>query len=161
MEPRLSGLRRRTLGLSKADVLGKEKADVAAKEALPPPSPHIMQWQLWRAHAEKLRLFWGAFGPTLARRGRRARPPKEAREVEPPLFGPEAPKEIGEHPRVVVETDPVTFDDRGCRNLPGHGAAPAAPIRNRAAPAAPIRNYPGGVARPPSCTSGPKGFVEG
>ena len=61
------------------DVLGNERADAAAKVALPAPSPHIAQWQAWRAHAEKFRLFWGTSGHT-------------------PLYGPEAAREIGEHP---------------------------------------------------------------
>ena len=60
------------LGLNE-DFLGNERADVAAKAALPAQSPHNMQWQMWRPHAEKFRLFWGTFGPTLARRDRQER----------------------------------------------------------------------------------------
>ena len=58
-------------------------------------SPHIMRWKTWRDQAEKFRLFWGAFGPTLARRVRQEMVPQQPREEEPLEFGPEAPKEIG------------------------------------------------------------------
>ena len=64
-------------------------------------------------------------------------------------FGPEAPKEIGEHARVVVGNDPPHIKcllcglraahanghprwayliNRGCRNPPAGGEAPAAPF---------------------------------
>ena len=125
-----SEAQRRTLGLTEADVMGNGRADVAAKAALPPPSPHMLQWQRWRDHARKFRLFWGAFGPTLARRARQEQHPQLPREVGPPEFGPAAPVEIGDHARVVVGTDPpliqclqcgirvahANLRNRGCRN---------------------------------------------
>ena len=102
-----SDAHRRSLGTSDADFLGNERANVAAKEALPPPSPHIANGTMWREHAEKFRLLWGTFGPpTLARRVRQEKIPQQPREKAPPVFGPEAPKEIGAHPRLVVGTDP-------------------------------------------------------
>ena len=46
----------------------------------------------------------GSFCPQLGRRARQEPVPNEPREEEPPAFGPEAPKAVGEHPRVVVGT---------------------------------------------------------
>ena len=53
---------------------------------LPPPSPHMLRWQLWRARAEKFRLFWGTFGPTLARREREERIPQQPGRWSPGLW---------------------------------------------------------------------------
>ena len=99
----------------------------------------------------------GCFGPTLAQRERQARIPQQPGRWSPRSLGQR------EHPRVVVGTDPPHIrclqcglravhanghprwaylrNRGGCRNPPGKGAAPAAPIRNYAggaAPAAPI-----------------------
>ena len=87
-----SEAQRRNLGLADDDVVGNDRTAVAAKEALPPPSPHLMRWQRWRDHAEKLRLFWGAFGPTLAKHIRQERPPQQPREVDPPVFRARSPQ---------------------------------------------------------------------
>ena len=57
---------------------------------------------MWRQGAEKFRVFWGAFAPSLARRVRQERVPQQFREEESRVFGPEAPRETGEHFRVLV-----------------------------------------------------------
>ena len=50
-------------------------------------------------------FFGGVFGPTLAKRIRQEPVQQQPQEEEPTVFGPEAPKAIGEDPRVVVDTD--------------------------------------------------------
>ena len=49
---------------------------------------------------------WAAFAATLASKVRQEPVQDQAWEEEPPVFEPEAPEAIGEHPRVVVGTDP-------------------------------------------------------
>ena len=154
-----SEAQRRTLGMDEADFLGNGRADAAAKAALLGPSPLIEQWEMWRKHAEKFWLFWGTFGPTLATRDQK-QAPQQPREETPLVYGPEAPKAIGEHPRVVVGTDLphiqclscglraahangyprwAFLKHRGCWNSLGEDAAPAAPNRNYAGGMAPVR----------------------
>ena len=86
---------------------------MAAKEALPAPSPHIMLWQMWQAHAEKFRLFWGTFGPTLARRDRKNHPPAALGGGTPLFSGQKPPKKSGSI-QVVVGTDPLHISCLSC-----------------------------------------------
>ena len=72
--------------------LGNGRADVAAKADLPPPSPHIAKWILWRQHADHFRFFGGAFGPTLARRIRQEPVPTQPRVDSPPGIRARGPK---------------------------------------------------------------------
>ena len=75
-----------------------------------------------------------------------------------PEYGPEAPKTIGEHPRVVLGTGPPHIQCLSCglRAAHANGYPRWASLRGRgvgtpppgeaAAPAAPTRNYAGGGA---------------
>ena len=95
----------------------------------------------------------GSFWSSLAQlQARQEPPPVDPREVDPPVFGPEAPKEVGEHPRVAVGADPPCRARLAACGLPKQMGTRAGPTSGPGDVGTPLRQ--GGLGRwsPPRLT---------